>query len=255
MPTKKQPTLWKTVRRSFENHWGGVIVLTSLGVLVFVVLLTDAITGIKSVFPADSSPVAESLDSPVVEPLDSGLLRAPEDTSKTLEETRQEAELHAARERADRQAYQARYINRAAAPAELGVAISDGTRISVGLSRAMTVKLDGQPSSSFLLDASLRDGVFGRIYAGDVAEVGRLDLQQVAGTVLLGRFSVEYSESSSIRGVKSAQASLAVRLVDSSTGGILNEAASSTTALGYSQSEARQKAVDTLFEDIAAQLR
>lgn len=155
---------------------------------------------------------------------------------------------------AEEQAYREKYTLRGGNPVLYGIAVSDGEIMDTGFEQAFANEVQNSQARPFLRQAALSNGVFQRIYEGDANEFARLRLDAIAGQLLVGSTAINYTENKAVSGAINANATLEVRLLDSTTGAVIDGGRFAVSVLGYNTEDARQKAQSKLAQDVSNQL-
>jgi hypothetical protein len=153
----------------------------------------------------------------------------------------------------EKSAYIKKYVLAGSNKAEMATSFKNGTTQDIELSHQLRMVFKKPVKSEFLNQQALTDGVFDRLFQGDKSEFEKLKLIGLANRIMLGEVTQMISGNKGIPGASDAKISVQVRLLDTSTGEVINSSLISKESVGYSESEAISKAKSQAVKAIIEQ--
>lgn len=124
-----------------------------------------------------------------------------------------------------------------------------------GQSTAALARALGYGNTAPLLrQQAVEDGIFDRLFSGAAAEYTKLAVGEVSDRLVLATMNIEYSDNTAIRGATNAKASMRILVTNSRTASVVQETNLTSSALGYSNSEAREKAISEMIKSASDSL-
>lgn len=134
---------------------------------------------------------------------------------------------------------------------EIAIAFTKNNLLDSFLTQQMLATLPNLSGSQIFTPQVVTDGVFDRIFSSDSKELEKLELSNIAERLLIGKVKEVFKNNQEIDGVVDAVVEIDVRLMDTTTGQIINSGNySSGVFLGHSKIEAQRKAEEEIIAQI-----
>lgn len=146
------------------------------------------------------------------------------------------------------------FLNRPESQEAAVLVIDEGMKVSQDLSQkiASLLKAKGVEATSSLFTSSfVSDGIFERIFKGDVIEVKKLELSKHSDLLILGKKVVNFTENPEMENMITAKASIEIHIVSSKTGRIEDSFTITETGAGFSRPTAEEMVIERILKKFA----